>query len=99
MNGWARGTGNDTLLILHIQPGARQSEVAGLQGDALKIRLQAPPVDGKANAALIRFLAAQLHLPQSCIMLKSGHSGRRKQVTVSGLCATEVRQRLLPVPC
>ena len=54
-------------LTLHIQPGARKTEVVGLHGDALKIRLAAPPVDGKANAALIAFIADRLGLAKSAV--------------------------------
>jgi uncharacterized protein len=71
-------------LTLHIQPGAKKTEFAGLHGDALKIRLAAPPVDGKANEALIKFVAATLHLPKSAVNLKSGQTSRRKIVEVSG---------------
>ena len=69
MNDWWRQQGSDATLTLHIQPGAKRSEVAGLHGDALKIRLAAPPVDGKANAALLAFVAATLGLPRSAVEL------------------------------
>lgn len=58
-------------LTLHIQPGAKKTEFAGLHGDALKIRLAAPPVDGKANAALVKFVAETLSLPNAAVNLKS----------------------------
>jgi uncharacterized protein (TIGR00251 family) len=60
MTEWLRSSDRGITLTLHIQPGAKRTEVAGLYGDALKIRLAAPPVDGKANAALISFLAERL---------------------------------------
>jgi uncharacterized protein (TIGR00251 family) len=72
-------------LTLHIQPGAKKSGVAGLYGDALKIRLAAPPVDGKANAALLAFLAELLQIPGSAVSLKSGQTSRRKVVRVAGV--------------
>ena len=65
-------------LTLHIQPGAKKTEVAGLHGEALKIRLAAPPVDGKANEALIKFVAETLRLPKSAVSLKSGQTSRHK---------------------
>ncbi len=71
-------------LTLHIQPGAKKTEFAGLHGDALKIRLAAPPVDGKANEALIKFLADTLRLPKSAVNLKNGQSSRRKVLEISG---------------
>lgn len=83
------------LLTLHIQPGAKKTEVCGLHGDALKIRLAAPPVDGKANAALLTFVADRLDLPKSAVSLKSGQTSRRKVVEVAGPPADAV-QRLLP---
>jgi hypothetical protein len=71
-------------LTLHIQPGAKKTEFAGLHGDALKIRLAAPPVDGKANEALIKFVAETLKLPKSAVNLKSGQTSRRKVLEVIG---------------
>lgn len=70
-------------LTLHIQPGAKKTEIAGEHGDALKIRLAAPPVDGKANAALLAYLAETLGVAKSAVTLKSGHTSRRKVVEIS----------------
>lgn len=69
---WLRGSGTALVLTLHIQPGARKTEIAGLHGEALKIRLAAPPVDGKANDRLIGFLAETLGVPRSNIELVAG---------------------------
>ncbi|BBN89141.1 DUF167 domain-containing protein [Azospira sp. APE16] len=90
-----RGGDGRLLLTLHIQPGAKKTEVCGLHGDALKIRLAAPPVDGKANAALLAFVADRLDLPKSAVSLKSGQTSRRKVVEVAEPPADAV-QRLLP---
>lgn len=79
---WLHESDGRTTLTLHIQPGAKKTEVAGLYGDALKIRLAAPPVDGKANAALIEFVAERLGLARSAVSLKSGQTSRRKVLTV-----------------
>lgn len=87
------GDGKITL-TLHIQPGAKKTEVAGLYGDALKIRLAAPPVDGKANAALIGFVAERLQLAKSAVSLKSGQTSRRKVLEVIAAPA-DAAQRLL----
>jgi len=82
---WFRQAGDGRItLTLHIQPGAKKTEFAGLHGDALKIRLAAPPVDGKANEALLRFLAEVLDLPKSAVTLKSGQTSRRKVLEVTG---------------
>ena len=85
MSDWLRvATDGRITLTLHIQPGAKKTECAGLHGDALKIRLAAPPVDGKANEALIKFMAESLKLPKSAVNLKSGQTSRRKVLELSG---------------
>ena len=85
MSDWFKQAADGRLtLTLHIQPGAKKTEFAGLHGDALKIRLAAPPVDGKANEALIRFVADQLGLAKSAVNLKSGQTSRRKVLEVIG---------------
>lgn len=91
---WLRECDGFTRLTLHIQPGASKTEVAGIHGDALKIRLAAAPVDGKANAALIGFVAARLGLAKSAIRLKSGQNSRRKVLEVITAPA-DTAQRLL----
>lgn len=94
MSEWLRQSGDRLTLTLHIQPGAKKTEIAGLHGDALKIRLAAPPVDGKANAALLAFVAATLDLPKQAVSLKSGQSSRHKVVEVVGAPA-DTLQRLI----
>ncbi len=85
MSDWYRLSGNGHItLTLHIQPGAKKTEFAGRHGEALKIRLAAPPVDGKANEALLRFIAEQLNLAKSAVTLKSGQSSRHKVLEVVG---------------
>lgn len=91
---WLSPTTAGVLLALHVQPGARRTEVAGPYGDALKLRLAAPPVDGRANAALCAFLADRLGVSAAAVTLLAGHSGRRKRVLVAGLTTDEVRRRL-----
>ncbi len=91
MSDWLRVAADGRItLTLHIQPGAKKTEVAGLHGEALKIRLAAPPVDGKANEALLRFVAETLGLPKSAVSLKSGQTSRRKVLEISGATATAV---------
>lgn len=72
------------VLTLHIQPGAKQTAFAGLHGEAMKIRLAAPPVDGKANAALCAFLADFCGVPKSAVTLLSGETSRAKRVRLAG---------------
>ena len=91
---WLRSAGADVVLTLHIQPGAKKSQVAGLHGDALKIRLAAPPVDGKANECLIAFLAEKLDMAKSRVELISGTSSRAKRVRLHDM-TIESAERLL----
>ena len=79
---WCREEGDALLLALHVQPGAKRTEVAGPHGDALKIRLAAPPVDGKANAELLRFLADAFGVPQRAVTLVRGEVSRQKTVRI-----------------
>jgi hypothetical protein len=71
------------VLTLHVQPGARRTEIAGVHGDALKIRLAAPPVDGKANAELLRFLALLFGVPRRAVTLVRGDAARNKTVRIA----------------
>jgi uncharacterized protein (TIGR00251 family) len=82
------------LLRLHVQPRAAHNQVAGLQGEALKLRLTSPPVDGKANKAVIAFLARLLHLPKSSLSLRSGLQSRTKTVRIENADEAQLRARL-----
>ena len=75
--------GRGSRLAVQVVPRASKSEICGLQGDALKVRLQAPPVDGKANAALLDFLAKRIGLARSSVTLISGQASRRKVVEIA----------------
>ncbi len=91
MSEWFRVAADGRItLTLHIQPGAKKTEFAGRHGDALKIRLAAPPVDGKANEALIKFVAETLKVPKSAVSLKSGQSSRSKVLEVVGIDVAQV---------
>ena len=81
---WHRREGDAVTLTLHIQPGAKRSELAGLHGDALKIRLAAPPIEGRANDALLKFIAELFGVPQRQVELLRGGQSRHKLVKVSG---------------
>lgn len=80
--------------MLHVVPRARVTVVAGRHGDALKIRLAAPPVDGAANDELIRFLAERLSVPRSAVTITAGHTSRRKTVKVTGIETVKALQAL-----
>ena len=82
------------ILQIHVQPRASRTEVAGPHGDAIKIRLQAPPVDGAANAALIEFIAGQLGVRRADVSLVAGESSRRKILRIRGLDPATAGQRL-----
>jgi uncharacterized protein len=90
INVWLRSDGDGVILSLHIQPGAKKTAVVGPHGDALKIRLAAPPVEGKANAALIDFITNRLGVGRAKIELISGKQSRRKRVRIYCNLAEEV---------
>ncbi len=93
---WAvlRARADGVEIDIHAAPRASKDAIAGRHGDRLKIHLRAAPVDGQANAALIKFLAKQLGLRQGDLALVRGHSGKRKCVSVRGLDVDQVRARL-----
>ncbi len=70
------------MLSLHVQPRASRDEVVGVRGDRLKLRITAPPVDGSANAHLVRYLARQFCVPKSQVEILSGESGRDKRLAI-----------------
>ena len=88
---WLRTDGDGVILSLYIQPGAKKSEVVGLHGTALKIRLVAPPVDGKANAAFIVFIAAKVGVGKTAVTLISGETARSKRLRIAGVAIEPVR--------
>ena len=79
---WYRWDGNDLLLDLRVQPRASRDEFGEALGERLKLRLTAPPVEGKANAQLTRFLAAAFGVTKSRVHLESGASSRNKRVRI-----------------
>jgi hypothetical protein len=91
--------GGDVWLAVHLQPRAARTELAGLHGDALKVRVAAPPLEGAANEALCAFLAEHLGLPRSRVRIQRGATSRAKAVCLQGIRAAEVAARLgLPAP-
>jgi len=79
-----RRDGADLVLDVRVQPRASRSEIAGRHGERLRIRLQAPPVDGRANAALVEFLADAFGVPRAGVTVERGLSGRDKLVRIRG---------------
>jgi uncharacterized protein len=83
MAAWLREEDDGALVLtLHVQPGARRTEAAGVHGNALKVRLAAPPLEGKANAALLRFIADAFDVPMRHVSLIRGETSRDKIVRV-----------------
>jgi uncharacterized protein len=80
--GWLRRDGPDLVLQVQIQPRASSDAIAGVLGDRLKIRLTAPPVEGKANEHLIAWLARLFDVPKSQVILERGASSKRKQLRI-----------------
>jgi hypothetical protein len=95
MNGlMVQDTKAGAILSVHVQPKASTTECVGIHGDALKIRVAAPPIDGAANDELIRFLAHRLSMPSSSLQIHSGAGGRHKRVLIKGMTAQFVLARL-----
>ena len=83
------------ILTIKAVPNAPRSEIIGWLGDALKIKLHAPPVEGKANAELCIFLAQELRLPKRAVTIATGDTSRLKRVRIEGLSLDEVRESLV----
>lgn len=87
-------TAAGVTFTIKLHPRAKKNSITGEVGDALKVSLTAPPVDGKANQACIEFFANLLKVPRSSVTIASGQSSRRKVIRVTGLSAEEIRKRL-----
>jgi uncharacterized protein len=83
-----------TSLVVHVQPRASRTEIVGRHGDAIKIRVAAPPVDGAANDELVRFLAERLGVRRAQVRVAAGASGRDKRIEIDGLDGVELQERL-----
>ena len=83
------------IIRVHIVPNAKIEKGVGEHGDSIKIKLRAPAVESKANAALISFLAERLNVPARTIVLLRGQKSRDKLVRIDGLTEDDVRRRLL----
>lgn len=91
-----RASADGSVLSIHVRPGARRPEIAGLHGDALCVKVRARPVEGAANREVISTLAKALGVRVSSLSIRSGEHGRDKQIVVDGLAPDAVRQRLQP---
>ena len=82
------------MFAVKVHPRAKTNAIAGEAGDALKVALTAPPVDGKANEACVEFFAKLLKVPRSSVTIAAGQTSRNKVIRVAGIAASEVRVRL-----
>jgi uncharacterized protein (TIGR00251 family) len=87
-------TPGGVTFAVKVHPRAKKNAITGELGDALKVSLTAPPIDGKANQACIEFFAKLLKVPRSSVTIASGQSSRQKVIRVIGLSAEEVRKRV-----
>lgn len=92
---WIKETPDGAILTIRVVPRASKNSIDGPLGDALKIRLQSPPVDGKANKELIRFLADMLDIAPSRIALLAGETSRTKRVLIRALAVAAVQAKLV----
>jgi uncharacterized protein (TIGR00251 family) len=91
-------SGDGTVLAVHVQPGAGRTEVVGRHGDALKIRVAAPPAGGRANDAVVELVAKEFALKKDDVRITVGESSRQKRVLLAGVglrAAERVLDRLL----
>lgn len=94
---WCTAAPQGIRITTQIAPNAKKSEITGVLDDALKIRLQAQPIEGKANEALIRYLADRLGVPKSAVTITHGHTNKRKiiEVTAPGLSVDDTKRLLV----
>jgi uncharacterized protein (TIGR00251 family) len=83
-------------LPVRVHPGARRNAIVGVHDGALKVSLTTPPTDGRANQALIAFLAGELHIPRARVTLLTGAASRSKSLRIAGLTSAELRAALAP---
>ncbi len=93
---FARDVGDGCTVSVRVHPGAKRDAVMGLHGGAVKVALSAPAVDGKANEALIAFVAEKVGVPRARVSLVAGMTSRSKVLHVTGKSAAELRAALLP---
>jgi uncharacterized protein len=96
MDGFAKNVADGCALTVRVHPGARKNGVTGVHAEAVKIALTTPPVDGKANEALIAFLAEALRVPRARIAIVAGLNSRAKTLRITGKSAAEVVAALNP---
>ena len=83
-----------TTLTLHVQPNARQNEILGFEDGILRIKIAAPPIDGKANKELIAFLSKRLGISKSSITIDRGQTSKSKVISIIGLARDQIYERI-----
>lgn len=96
--GWCAAIPGGVRLAVQIQPNAKKTEVVGVLDDALKIKLQAAPIEGKANEALVRYIAEVLSVPRSAVEITHGQTNKRKLIAVTAAGMTPERAAALLTP-
>ena len=86
--------GDSVIIHVAVQPKASEDRVVGFHGDALKVKVTAPPTGGKANQGLVKLLADELNIRQSCIEIIHGHTSRRKVLRISNVSPNQVMNAL-----
>ena len=79
---WYKQENDSVIINVYVQPGAKRTEIGGLHGDALKIRLASPPIDGRANDMLLKYIALLFNVPLRQVELKRGNKSRHKKITI-----------------
>jgi uncharacterized protein (TIGR00251 family) len=87
-------SGSGVTFAIKVHPRAKKNAITGELGDALKVSLTAPPIEGRANQGCVEFFAKLLKVPRSSVTIASGQTSRRKVIRVAGLTAQQVRDRL-----
>jgi hypothetical protein len=91
---WLRPAAGGVTIDLYVQPRASRNEIAGVQGEELKVRLTSPPVEGEANRLCVEFFAKRLGVPKGAVELVAGEKSRHKRLRVAGVGAEEARRAL-----
>lgn len=92
-----RQTSEGIELVLHVLPNAPKSQIVGLHGERLKIKIKAPPVEGKANEEIVQFFSTVLGIPKKQIDFRRGERSKSKTLLVRGLTLEAIKNRLFPL--
>lgn len=94
MERWVEEKNGTIFLYIHVQPRASKNEIVGVHGDALKVRLTSPPVEGAANSLLVKFIAKSLGIPRSSVKIVSGEKSRHKMLRISEITQENIENIL-----